>query len=70
MPLVTRTSTQGSLFKSDTQPDNDASGNIWMDTSKTPAVIKTGTDDGYELPSIELGNGQSMRIDKAILALG
>lgn len=70
MPLVSRTSTQGSLFKSDTEPDDNASGNVWMDTSSTPATMKTGTGTGYEQPSIELPNGQTMRIDKAIIALG
>lgn len=44
MPLVTRSSTQGNLYRESTEPPNWINGDVWVDTDDgTVYVNKSGT---------------------------
>jgi len=48
MPLVTRTTTQGNIFKQDTEPDDKTDGSLWIDTS-------------VDAPSLSVANGTTYK---------
>lgn len=52
MPLVTRTTTQGSLFKQDTEPDDKTNGVLWIDTSSDFPTLAVANGTSYNAPRV------------------
>jgi len=48
MPLVTRTTTQGNIFKQDTEPDDKTNGSLWVDTSVDAPAISVANGTTYK----------------------
>jgi len=57
MPLVTRTTTQGNIFKQDTEPDDKTNGSLWVDTS-------------VDAPSLSVANGTKYKAIQVALIPG
>ena len=56
MPLVTRTTTQGNIFKQDTEPDDKTLGSLWIDTSVDAPAISVGDGTNYVPIQVALKN--------------
>jgi len=56
MPLVTRTSIQGSVFTDTTEPTDKTAGSIWVDTSTTRPRIYVADGSDYIVPGIPVGS--------------
>lgn len=69
MPLVTRTSGNSTVFRSDTEPSDFTEGNIWIDTSVTPNVLYVANGTDYVIQGIAI-NDTVISLEKAIIALG
>jgi len=57
MPLVTRTTTQGNIFKQDTEPDDKTNGSLWVDTSVDAPAISVANGTTYEAVQVALDPG-------------
>ena len=55
MPLVTRTTTAGNLYKQDAEPDDKTDGAVWIDTNDAPNTINIATGTEYREPAIKIG---------------
>jgi len=59
MPLVTRTSTQGNLFKQATEPTQWVNADLWSDSDSTPRSLFINNDGtALELGVFSEGDGQ------------
>jgi len=56
MPLVTRTTTQGNIFKQDTEPDDKTTGSLWVDTSVDAPALSVGDGTNYVPIQVALRN--------------
>jgi len=59
MPLVTRTTTQGNIFKQDTEPDDKTNGSLWVDTSVDAPALSVGNGTTYKALQVALVPGKS-----------
>lgn len=57
MPLVTRTTTQGSLFKQITEPDDKTNGSLWVDTSVDAPSLSVANGTVYKALQVALKPG-------------
>ncbi len=57
MPLVTRTTTQGNIFKQDTEPDNKTNGSLWVDTSVDAPALSVADGTVYKAIQVALDPG-------------
>ena len=48
MPLVTRTTTQGNIFRQIAEPDDKTDGSLWVDISVDPPSISVANGTSYE----------------------
>jgi len=55
MPLVTRTTTQGNIFKQDTEPDNKENGSLWVNTSLDAPSLAVSNGTIYKPMQVLLG---------------
>lgn len=57
MPLVTRTTTQGNIFKQVTEPDDKTTGSLWVDTSVDAPALSVADGTNYVPIQVALRSG-------------
>jgi len=70
MPLVTRTTSNASVFKQDTEPADKTNGNIWLNTSNDPPSLKVANGTTYDVQGIDITDDESVSLIIAMVALG
>lgn len=55
MPLVTRTTTQGSIIKQDEEPTDKSNGTLWINTSTDSPTIAIANGTDYKGLRMQLG---------------